>query len=273
MFLIILSLAVVLVGLCTQQRNVRAFFILAGRNGVKVNIMPNRPSRASDDLFLELKVDDDKMIERLDSMKALSPAKKNAQRVGCVLLSDDVVIIGTTNTFKRNVGVHAEMNAVSQYLNIIPAPTGPLEMAITYSPCLECARLILLIPQIRCVTYELKYDCSGIKLLEQEGVEVRRLAPTSTQEKVGLIQKQHSYSKLSWAPNVTDILIIRASDDQVVLSHTATLPFDVRPFLIQALRNRSQSSESLRLSYSGNLNHRETLFLEVMDMNSTCYFE
>ena len=273
MFLNVIFFAVVLVGLCTQQKNVRAFFIIAGRNGVKVNIMPNRSSRASHDLFPELEVDDDKMIEKLDSTKALSPAKKIAQRVGCLLLSEDVVLIGTTNTFKRNVGVHAEMNAVSQYLNIIPAPTGPLEMAITYSPCLECARLILLIPQIRCVTYELKYDCDGIKLLEEGGVAVRRLVPTSTQGKVGFIQKQHSYSKLSWAPNVTDILIIRASDDQIVLSHTATLPFDVRPFLIRALRNRSRSSESLRLSYSGNLNHRETLFLEVMGMNSTRYFE
>ena len=211
---------------------------------------------------------DDKLIENLDLVKSFSPANKIAQQVGCLILGDDLVLIKTTNDFRRNVGVHAEMNAISQYLNIIPAPTCSLTMAITYSPCLQCAQLILLIPQIKYVFYELKYGCDGIKLLEEGGVVVRKLVPRSTQQRVGLIQKLHSYSKLSWAPNVTDIMIIRVHDNETILSHTPSLPFDVRPFLIQALRNRTQSSELLRLSYSGNLNHRESLFLEVMNMDS-----
>jgi tRNA(Arg) A34 adenosine deaminase TadA len=274
MFLIKFFFALFIGGLFELRKTAIAFLILARRSGVPkssvhFNFLHRKLSQADENLYTAREISDDELIQRLDLMKPLSPAKKISQQVGCLLLSDDSILISTTNDFKRNVGVHAEMNAISQFLNIIPAHIGPLNMAITYSPCLQCAELILLISQIKSVSYELKYDDDGMKLLEEGGVMVRKLAPRSFDEKIGSIRKLHSYSKLSWAPNVTSILIIRVHDDVILLSHEATDPFDVRPYLIQALGNRTQSSESLQLSYSGNLNHRESLFLEILGINST----
>ena len=161
MFLSKIFFAVFLGALFERRKTAIAFFILARRSGepnssAHFKILHRKLSQADEDLRVGTEISDDELIQRLDLMKSLSPAKKITQQVGCLLHSNDSILISTTNVFKQHVGVHAEMNAISQFLNIIPAHVGPLNMAITYSPCLQCAQLILLIAQIKSVSYELK---------------------------------------------------------------------------------------------------------------------
>jgi tRNA(Arg) A34 adenosine deaminase TadA len=213
--------------------------------------------------------EDYSLSDRLSLVEVLSPSAKVSQKVGCMLLRGDVVLVNASNSFLRNVGVHAEMGAISQYLNIIPAPLDPLIMAVTYSPCAECAQLITFVATIRDVSYSFKYNDDGIRILMEGGVGVNELRRRSDAKNRSSSQKLHSYSKIPWTPNVTSIRLTRKLDGAIVLSHTGNLSFDVRPFVIKALRNRSSASEALLLSYSGILNHRENLFLEVVGISAT----
>lgn len=212
---------------------------------------------------------DYRLSDYLSLVEVLSPSYKNSQKVGCILLSGHVLLVNASNSFLRNVGVHAEMGAISQYLNIIPVPLGPLTMVVTYSPCAECAQLINFVATIRNVSYTFKYNDDGIKILMEGGVGVKELRRRSDAKNRSSSQKLHSYSKIPWTPNVTNIRLSRKLDGAILLSHSGSLSFDVRPFVIEALRNRSSASETLLLSYSGILNHRESLFLEVMGICAT----
>jgi tRNA(Arg) A34 adenosine deaminase TadA len=213
--------------------------------------------------------EDYSLSDRLSLVEALSPSTKVSQKVGCLLLSDNVVLVSASNSFLRNVGVHAEMGAISQYLNIFPAPIDPLIMAVTYSPCAECAQLIRFVATIRNVSYSFKYNDDGIRILMEGGVGVNELRRRSDAKNRSSSQKLHSYSKIPWTPNVTSIRLTRKLGGAILLSHSGSLSFDIRPFVIKALRNRSSASESLLMSYSGILNHRESLFLEVMGIRAT----
>lgn len=209
------------------------------------------------------------LSDKLSLIEVLSPSINVNQKVGCILLSGDVALVNASNSFLRNVGVHAEMGAISQYLNIIPAPVGPLTMAITFSPCADCAQLIRFVAAIRNVSYSYKYNDDGIRILTEGGVGVNELRRRSDAKNRSSSQKLHSYSKIPWTPNVTSIRLSRKLDGTILLSHSGSFSFDVRPFVIEALRNRASASETLLLSYSGILNHRESLFLEVMGISAT----
>jgi tRNA(Arg) A34 adenosine deaminase TadA len=193
--------------------------------------------------------------------------------------------VTTTNTFLKNVGVHAELNAISQYLNTHPISNETLEMFVTYSPCVECALLILNLPGIRNVSYSLKYDDAGVDMLEKAGVNIGKLDPRLTQQTRPRSFKMHSYSQLAWAPNVTSVVLTQSRSSEVILSRCSANAFDVRPFITLALMNRNTAlfrsrdtilrgseeitSHYFHLTYKGTLNHREKLFLDVIGVNFT----
>lgn len=210
---------------------------------------------------------DDFLTNELKNIELLSPSKKTNQKVGCLILSGNVVLIRATNSFLRHVGVHAEMNALAQYLSTFPPPLGSLHVAVTYSPCVECAQLICMINEIRHVCYRFEYNDGGLPHLNESGIDTKELRVDETELRPKSL-KLHSYNKLVWEPNVTGILLTRNLDGISVLSHTGICAFDIRPFVISALRNRNSNKELLHLDYSGNLNHRESLFLEVMGVSS-----
>lgn len=212
--------------------------------------------------------DDDTMVDELQRIEYLSPSRKTNQKVACLISSGNVVLIRATNSFLRHVGVHAEMNAISQYLNIFPAPSGPFNIAVTYSPCVECAQLICMIKEIREVYFRFEYYDGGLQLLKESGVIYNELEMTEKERRPKNV-KLHSYNKLAWDSNVTSIMLTRNLDGIVVLSHNASCAFDIRPFVIFALRSRNSDRELLHLSYCGNLNHRESLFLEVTGVQSS----
>jgi tRNA(Arg) A34 adenosine deaminase TadA len=102
--------------------------------------------------------------EMLRSVESRSPSRFENQRVGCILIRnrDGFRVMNATNTFNNNVGVHAELNAISQFLKILPLSSDPLQMVVTFSPCIDCAQLIRFLGDITNVSYCFKYDEGGI---------------------------------------------------------------------------------------------------------------
>lgn len=219
---------------------------------------------------------DDEVFGALKNLESLSPSKKASQRVGCILQSDDSLLVTASNTFLNNVGVHAEMNAISQYLKGFSKSEVPLVMTVSFSPCAECASLILLLPEVRMIRYIHEYGDDGIEILEKAGVIVSKLNVTGGLNNRGKSLKLHSYSKIPWVPDVTEVIIthkttsketaeeaVEKDVEELLISHSASVPFDIRPYIIRALKIRNQGSGFLCLSYWGVLNHREKLFLLV----------
>ena len=79
-------------------------------------------------------------------------------------------------------------------------------------------------------------------------------------------------------PEVTDISISYENKStpevkgrEIIIAHSVSDPFDVRPFIVKALKIRNQGLGSLLLSYKGVLNHREILFLQVTGVRFVIY--
>ena len=205
----------------------------------------------------------------LSYIESLSPAKRPGQRVGCILQSNNSILATASNTFVNNVGVHAEMIAISKYLRNIPIPDSPVMMTVSFSPCVECAAIIKFIPEIKEIQYIYEFEDNGSEILRKADIIVRQIAIQGKQSVREKGLKLHSYSKFDWNPEVTHIVISLEnlpgeSERKVVLAHSANVAFDIRPFIILALRRRENASSVLCLSYTGRLNHREKLFVSVM---------
>ena len=205
----------------------------------------------------------------LSYIESLSPAKRPSQRVGCILQSNNSILATASNTFVNNVGVHAEMIAISKYLKNIPFSGSPVMMTVTFSPCVECAALIKFLPEIKEIQYIHEFEDNGIDMLGKANITLRQIAIEGKQSsrKKGL--KMHSYSQFDWNPEVTHIVLSLEnlpgeSERKVVLAHSANVAFDVRPFIILAHRRMGNASAALFLSFKGSLNHREKLFIDVM---------
>jgi tRNA(Arg) A34 adenosine deaminase TadA len=180
----------------------------------------------------------------LHNIESKSQAKNPNQRVGCILFGgkdSQVKTVVTTNTYPNNTGVHAEINAISMYLKSLPdySSTNPfLNMLVTYSPCLECAKVIEYIPEIKHIKYSFSHDENAIKMLEQGSILIRKL--DTPYEKKNL--KLHTYSS-EWIPEVKNIIITREVDGHIILQYTDDMAFDIRPQAILAMRKRNSVSE------------------------------
>ena len=232
--------------------------------------------------------DGDKDFDALDALsyiESLSPSKKASQRVGCILQSkcdsSSSIVIAASNTFLNNVGVHAEMNAISQYINLVPIPVANITMTVTFSPCVECAILISFLTEIKEVRYVSNYGDGGIDILHKADIAVGEVQRRNGSKSIEKNLKLHSYSKVGWTPQITfialSLCVSRSREDPsssssspsgpkeyTVITHTALTPFDIRPYIIRGLRERVDSSDTFSLSYVGLLNHREKLFLDVL---------
>ena len=214
----------------------------------------------------------------LSNLEVTSPSKKCSQRVGCILLTVDnheIVSFGT-NTFLRHCGVHAELNTIVKHLKFPTTDVNTnMMMLVTFSPCIDCAQLIVMASFIRCVYYKFEYDEIGIDYLRQNGIETVKLN-NSDMEIMQVRKKKHSYSLKSWTPNVTYASITSNDgsineNDQLYLELKKITPFDIRPFIMDALRLKSQRltnvSSCLVLKFNGSLDHREKIFLDVSEIS------
>lgn len=183
----------------------------------------------------------------LQCIESNSPAKVVNQKVGCILFgrkNSQIVPIVTTNTYLENTGVHAELNAISVYLNLLPEyssinyPISFLNMLVTYSPCLECTKLIEYIPEIKNIKYSFKHDDNAITILEKN-IDIRKL--DIPYEKKNL--KLHSYSRIHWVPEVKNAIVRREFDGHFILQCFEKDAFDIRPFAILAMRKRKSILE------------------------------
>ena len=211
----------------------------------------------------------DNILNVLSYIESLSPSKRIGQRVGCILQINNSALVIASNTFVNNVGVHAEMSAISKYLNIFPIPESPVVMTVSLSPCVECATLIQFIPEIKVIQYVHEFEDDGIDILKRAFLTVREIGTKNTQtvRKKGL--KLHSYSRTGWDPKVTQIILSQEKipDDLergIIITHSASVAFDIRPFIVLAFRRRDNGSSILHLSYTGILNHREKLFANIL---------
>lgn len=206
---------------------------------------------------------DDIMFNWLRDLESLSPHKKILQKVGCILMCNNTAVITATNSFRQHSGVHAELNAISQYLKIHPVPYLPLKLYVTYSPCSACAQLIQFIQEIKEVYYTFKYDELGIDILEKtDGIVVTKLKIKPDCELNLIKLKLRSYSKLH-----LEVFHVKITgmDGRVVLNHSSFEAFDVRPWAITAMRKRRDALEIFSIFHVGNLNHREKIFLDLCD--------
>lgn len=180
----------------------------------------------------------------LHDIESKSQAKNPNQRVGCVLFGgkdSQVKTIVTTNTYPNNNGIHAEINAISMYLKSIPYYSSTndfLSMLVTYSPCLECAKVIEYIPEIKHLKYSFSHDEKAIKILEQGSILIRKL--DIPYEKKNL--KLHRYSS-EWIPEVKNIVITSELGGHIILQYSDYKAFDIRPQAILAMRKRKSVSE------------------------------
>ena len=223
------------------------------------------------------------VLDALSYIESLSPSKKASQRVGCILQSkcdsSSSIVTAASNTFLNNVGVHAEMNAISQYINLVPIPVANITMTVTFSPCVECAILISFLTEIKEVRYVRNYGDGGIDILQKADIAVEEVQVRNGSKNNEKSLKLHSYSKVGWTPQATFIALSLSvsrpredpsssspsgSKEYTVITHTALIPFDIRPYIIRGLRERVDSTDTFNLSYTGLLNHREKLFLDVL---------
>jgi deoxycytidylate deaminase len=151
-------------------------------------------------------INDMQAFNLLHSIESTSPANNPNQRVGCILFGGkdcQIKTITSTNTYPKNTGVHAELNAISTYLKSLPNNSSEtiLNMLVTYSPCLECAKIIEYIPEIKHIKYSFAHDDNAIKMLEKS-INIGKLDIPYKKRNL----KLHSYSSV-WLPEVKNIYI------------------------------------------------------------------
>lgn len=119
---------------------------------------------------------------------AANRSKAKRLLVGAVLVNDDGVMAigingmprGASNVCETELGetkpevLHAELNALFKFLNAGISTKG-CSLFLTHSPCLPCAKMIML-AGISYVYYETEYRITdGIFFLEQHGVNVKNI--------------------------------------------------------------------------------------------------
>lgn len=109
----------------------------------------------------------------LSVARALARVSEAADlRVGCVVVSEDGRVIGSGfNDEKRNPVQHAEIMALDQTNEIL----HNIDIYVTTSPCIACARRIAL-HHPRTVYYQYPWwDKAALQILHDHGVKTQQL--------------------------------------------------------------------------------------------------
>ena len=114
-----------------------------------------------------------------------SLSEANRKKVGCLVVKNNQIIsdgfngtpTGFDNTCEGEDGetlphvLHAESNALTKLSRSTQSCEGAT-LYVTLSPCFECSKLIIQSGLKRVVCYEEYSDTTGIKLLQQAGINV-----------------------------------------------------------------------------------------------------
>lgn len=109
------------------------------------------------------------------------------KKVGCVIVKDDVIVLGYNGTPSGMPNVcegpdgetewyvfHAESNALSKVMTSSISSKGAT-MYNTFSPCINCAKLIIQAKIARYVYIDTHSDTRGLDLMRQCGVIVEHM--------------------------------------------------------------------------------------------------
>ena len=232
-------------------------------------------------------------LDLLRKAESLSTSKKGSQRVGCLLIGTTFPLIQSSNSFFGHSGVHAEVNAISKYLQAQSYRSSELSLITTFSPCLECTEIIKMLPEIRDVRYEFDYGAETLSALTAAGIRHRKLITARSMPRQS---KTHSYARKAWQKDIVYIRL-HGLDDTTnettlpLLEVSQESPFDCRKSIIDFFRNRKRATETYGTGYSGsfqtststvlnttattfrmyhrgNLNHREQLFCNVLGIET-----
>lgn len=215
-------------------------------------------------------------LKRLRLAELSSPSNKPSQRVACLVVCDGEEVVKATNTFFHHQGVHAELTAISAFLDYVVdnqfnSTRHYLKMILSFSPCVECAELIGMLvhaADVDCeIVYDAVYDADGLRRLRELGIRTVVMEATSDSLQLPVSKKYHSYSKQLWDKKILECSVIRAIDGSVVLTKDESTQLDIRPFAMRSLLLRRSSLDRLTLNFKGELNHREKMFLNICGMD------
>ena len=109
------------------------------------------------------------------------------KQVGCVWTKDDVIVVGYNGTISGMENccegedgetlaevLHAESNALSKIMTSPLVATGGT-MYSTFSPCLNCAKLMIQAKISRFVYKDTHSDQSGMLLMQKVGIIVEKI--------------------------------------------------------------------------------------------------
>ena len=125
----------------------------------------------------------------------------NRKKVGALIVKNNTIIAdgynGTPSGFENECEVainnedgsfkeyqtkwyvlHAESNALAKVAKSTQSSDGST-LYVTYSPCIECSKLILQSGIKRVIYLEEYRDVSGLDFLRKAGVEIKKIDPTT----------------------------------------------------------------------------------------------
>lgn len=125
----------------------------------------------------------------------------NRKKVGALIVKNNTIIAdgynGTPSGFENECEIainhedgtfkeyqtkwyvlHAESNALAKVAKSTQSSDGST-LYVTYSPCIECSKLILQSGIKRVIYLEEYRDVSGLDFLRKAGVEIKKIDPTA----------------------------------------------------------------------------------------------